>query len=216
MEYIGPAAGGAGAAIKIIEFSFRLNNVANETSDFVNIVAAIETDLNEAIRLRNVHCYSLDTHSLSRIDTVIDNTKSAISGVATLVEDPRVDVRERGRVGMGNKLTWAFRDSQEMKTKQAYLATCHQSLLSIITELKGQGGGERSVAPPAYGALPYDEEDGRKLMAALKREHSGSKRRPHGGQSQQFQQLPTPPFSPPAPEHLSHGTSPTLSDWTPN
>ncbi|KAI9763871.1 MAG: hypothetical protein M1840_009055 [Geoglossum simile] len=210
MEYISPAAIGAGATIKLIEVSLRLTNVENETSDFIKIVSAIGTDLNEAIRLRNAHRCSLDTHSLHRTDTVILNTESAMSGVATLVEDPRVDVRERGKVGMGNKLLWTFKDSHEMNTKQAYLTTCHQSLLSVIAELKGREREERQTrAPPPYGGLPGYEEDGRDLIAALKREHSGSKKRSYGGQSQKSQQLPTPPFSPPA-ERL-HGTFPTLS-----
>ena len=210
MEYAGPAAAGAGAAIKLIEFSYRLKNVENETSDFLSIIAVIETDLNEAIRLRNFHCHSLDTHSLSRIDTIIHNTKSAISGVASLVEDPRVDVRERGRVGVGNKLAWTFGGSHEMKTKYSYLSTCQQSLLSVIAELKGLGGRESDAVPPAYEGLHYDEEEQKKLMAALTREHSGAKRRPYRGQPQQFQQqllLPTPPFSPPIPEYLPYGAS---------
>ncbi|KAI9867735.1 MAG: hypothetical protein M1813_008535 [Trichoglossum hirsutum] len=183
MEYIGPAAATAGATIKIIEFSYKLHNTSHETSDYLNLATLIQTDLNEAIRLRNAHAQALDTPSLSRIDTVIRSTKTALSSVAALVEDFRLEIKEKGKVGMGNKLSWAFKDSREMQTKYVYLSGCQQSLLSVLAELKAVAERERERgggAPPAYDGH-YDEEEGGRLMAALASKHSVRRPRGPGG-----------------------------------
>ncbi|KAH0536668.1 hypothetical protein FGG08_006463, partial [Glutinoglossum americanum] len=211
MEVIGPVAATAGAAVKLLEFSYRVQNTSHQAQDYLNLAALVQCDLNEAIRLRNDYSSSLDAPALSRVDTVIHSTKDALTAVAALVEDARVEMKEKGRVGMGNKLAWALRDSHEMGTKQVYLQGCQQSLLSVIAELKGWEGRERergvgttnAAAPPAY-----DEEERGRWMAALTSKHSVV-RRHRGATTPAREQQQFPPTFPPTPPSSYHSQTPT-------
>ncbi|KAH0538390.1 hypothetical protein GP486_008779, partial [Trichoglossum hirsutum] len=189
MEYLGPAAATAGATIKLIEFSYKLRNTSHEATDYLNLAELVQRDVNEAIRLRNAHAHTLDVHSLDRIDTVIHSTKTALASVAALVEAVRLELKERGKVGMGNKLAWVFRDSREVQTKHVYLSGCHQSLLSILAELKLVAERERGrEAMPAYNEH-YGREEGERMVAALVSKHSV--RRPKGQGRPRGMQDPT-------------------------
>ncbi|KAI9771496.1 MAG: hypothetical protein M1840_002116 [Geoglossum simile] len=179
MEYIAPIASTAGATVKILEFAFRVTNVKNEIADYLRIIGLVEADLNEAIRLRNLYRSRIGPPALTHIDSVILSTKSGIQSVNLLVEGQRVDVEEKGTVGVGNRLVWVFKNSNEMESKSRFLSACHGSLLSVVNGLNliERSSGSASGEGTEEDRGGCDERE----VAELMRKYTVTKMRTPGG-----------------------------------
>jgi len=66
------------------------------------------------------------------IDGIIDDTESALRGVARLIEPARVDKATKEGINFGNRFMWVFRDNPQVRDKHTRLSVCHQSLTAVI------------------------------------------------------------------------------------
>ncbi len=66
------------------------------------------------------------------IDGIIEDTESALRGVARLIEPARVDKATKEGINFGNRFMWVFRDNPQVRDKHTRLSVCHQSLTAVI------------------------------------------------------------------------------------
>lgn len=66
------------------------------------------------------------------IDGIVDDTESALRGVARLIEPARVDKATKEGINFSNRFMWVFRDNPQVRDKHTRLSVCHQSLTAVI------------------------------------------------------------------------------------
>lgn len=74
----------------------------------------------------------LNNSERSWIDGIVDDTESALRGVARLIEPARVDKATKESINFGNRFMWVFRDNPQVRDKGVRLSVCHQSLMAVI------------------------------------------------------------------------------------
>lgn len=145
--------GAAFAGIKMLETGFELSAVGERTAELLKITELVESELHTAQRLRRLKDPFLSPEERERMDRIIDSTEDAIRAVAQLIEPSRVDRETRnGKIGLGNRFAWVFRDSHKIQERYARLTLSNQLLTSIIATL------EMRIPPrPADHALGLDD-----------------------------------------------------------
>ncbi len=74
----------------------------------------------------------LNNSERSWIDGIVDDTESALRGVARLIEPARVDKATKEGINFSNRFMWVFRDNPQVRDKHVRLSVCHQSLMAVI------------------------------------------------------------------------------------
>ena len=152
------------ATIKILEVTYQLKAVDQQTEDLLATTRHVDPMVQEARRLRRLNAGLLNTSERTMIDTVISDTEDALRAVATLVEPCRVDKDTKKSIRFGHRVMWVFRDNPSVRDKHQKLQICYQSLAVVFNCLYSKNTlvttpspEERSdEQPPPYD--PQSEE----------------------------------------------------------
>lgn len=149
------------ATIKILEVTYQLKAVDEQTADLLSTTRHVDFMVQEAHRLRRLKAGLLNTSERIMIDTVISDTEDALRAVAKLVEPCRVDKSTKKGIKFGHRVMWVFRDNPSVRDKHQKLQVCHQSLTVVFTCLYSKD--PIVIAPAPEGKLeeqppPYDPE----------------------------------------------------------
>ena len=116
------------ATIKILEVTYQLKAVDDQTADLLSTTRHVDFMVKEAHRLRRLKAGLLNASERTMIDQVISDTEDALRSVARLVESCRVDKATKKIIGFGHRVMWVFRDNPNVRDKHQKLQVCHQSL----------------------------------------------------------------------------------------
>ena len=116
------------ATIKILEVTYQLKAVDEQTADLLATTRHVDFMLQHAHRLRRLKAALLNANERTMIDTVISDTEDALRAVAKLVEPCRVDKTTKNTIRFGHRVMWVFRDNPSVRDKHQKLQVCHQSL----------------------------------------------------------------------------------------
>ncbi|KAL8750585.1 MAG: hypothetical protein Q9184_006372 [Pyrenodesmia sp. 2 TL-2023] len=149
-----------GTAIKLAEFCLRFREVGSENRVFLNLIARVRKDLDEALRERHEKANLLKIIPSKRawIDGVILDAQQELNNIGRLVEDARVDEQQGRPVSLKHRFDWVLSNHQKFVTEERALATCHQSLLAAMTVMHNltvpteATTSMLSLSPPAYQA----------------------------------------------------------------
>lgn len=185
VDPISSLAAGINSTIKILEVTYQLKAVDEQTNDLLSTTTHVNKNVSEARRLRSIKAGSLNKEDLIWTDSIIEDTEKALQGVAQLIEPARIDRTTDKNIKFGSKVAWVFRDSPKVRDKHSKLSICHQSLLAVITTLHTKHGvavgsmhtERKDEAPPPYD--PQMEElfkwqDQRKRRKSYLRLQKGS------------------------------------------
>ena len=118
--------------IKILEVTYELKAVDEQTTDLLSTTHHVDYMLQHAHRLRRLKAGLLNTSERAMIDTVIGDTENALRGVARLVEPCRVDKATKNFIGFGHRIMWLIRDNPRVRSKHQMLQICYQSLATVF------------------------------------------------------------------------------------
>ena len=121
------------ATIKILEVTYQLKAVDEQTADLLSTTRHVDFMVKEAHRLRRLKAGLLNASERTMIDQVINDTEDALRSVAKLVESCRVDKATKNGIGFGHRVMWVFRDNPNVRDKHQKLQVCHQSLSIAFT-----------------------------------------------------------------------------------
>ena len=146
------------ATIKILEVTYQLKAVDEQTADLLTTTRHVDFMVQEARRLRRLKAGLLNTSERTMIDTVISDTEDALRAVAKLVEPCRVDKSTRNSIRFGHRVMWVFRDNPSVRDKHQKLQVCHQSLTIVfnclyskdVVVLAPAPEGRSEEEPPPY------------------------------------------------------------------
>ena len=164
MDPLSGFAASINSSIRIFEVTYQLKAVDEQTADLLSTTRHVDTNLNEARRLRRTKGALLDAGERAWIDGVIQDTDNALRAVAQLIEPARVDRNVKEGINFGNRVMWVFRDNPKVRDKHAGLTLCHQSIMTVIACLYSKdvvviaptAGPEKEEKPPPYD--PQTEE----------------------------------------------------------
>lgn len=132
MDPITSIAAGFNSSFRILEVTYQLKAVGQQVADLLSTTQHVDTNLNEARRLRRVKNPLMNNGERTWIDAVIDDTEKALRAVQQLIEPARVDTTTKHAINFGHKVLWVFRDNPQVRDKHARLGMCHQSLTTVI------------------------------------------------------------------------------------
>ena len=118
--------------IKILEITYELKAVDEQTADLLSTTRHVDSMLQHAHRLRRLKASLLNASERAMIDTVIGDTEDALRGVARLVEHCRVDKATKNTIGFGHRIMWLIRDNPSVRDKHQMLQICYQSLTTVF------------------------------------------------------------------------------------
>ena len=116
------------ATIKILEITYELKAVDEQTADLLSTTRHVDSMLQQAHRLRRQKAGLLNASERTMIDTVISDTEDALRAVAKLVEPCRADMATRKTIRFGHRVMWLIRDNPSVRDKHQMLQICYQSL----------------------------------------------------------------------------------------
>lgn len=120
------------ATIKILEVTYQLKAVDQQTADLLSTTRHVDFMLQQASRLRRLKAGLLNTSERTMVDTVISDTEDALRAVAKLVEPCRVDKDTTNGIKFGHRVMWVFRDNPSVRDKHQKLQICYQSLTIVF------------------------------------------------------------------------------------
>lgn len=120
------------ATIKILEVTYQLRAVDEQTADLLSTTRHVDFMIQEAHRLRRLKAGLLNTSERTWIDKVISDTEDALRAVARLIDRCRVDKATKNSISFGHRVMWVFRDNPSVRDKHQKLQICHQSLTAIF------------------------------------------------------------------------------------
>lgn len=135
------------ATIKILEITYQLKAVDEQTADLLSTTRHVDSMVQEAHRLRRLKAGLLNNSERTWIDAVISDTENALRGVAKLVEPCRVDKATKHGIRFGHRVMWVFRDNPSVRDKHQKLQVCHQSLTVVFTCLYSKDAVVLAPAP---------------------------------------------------------------------
>ena len=131
MDPVSAVAASIITSVRLFEVTYQLKAVDGQTADLLSTARHVDTNLNEARRLRTKVAL-LDAAESAWIDGVIEDTDKALRAVAQLIEPARVDKNVKEGINFKQRIMWVFRDNPKVRDKHAGLALCHQSLMTVI------------------------------------------------------------------------------------
>ena len=149
------------ATIKILEVTYQLKAVDEQTADLLSTTRHVDFMVKEAHRLRRLKAGLLNVSERTMIDQVISDTEDALRSVAKLVESCRVDKATKKGIRFGHRVMWVFRDNPSVRDKHQKLQVCHQSLSIAFTCLYSKDVVVITPAPERSSEEqppPYDQQ----------------------------------------------------------
>ncbi len=164
MDPLSAVAASINTSMRIFEVTYQLKAVDEQTADLLSTARHVDTNLNEARRLRRTKVALLDAGERVWIDGVIEDTDKALRAVAQLIEPARVDKNVKEGINFKHRIMWVFRDNPKVRDKHAGLTLCHQSLMAVIACLHSKNlviieptaGPEKEEKPPPYDPQTED------------------------------------------------------------
>ncbi|EON62945.1 hypothetical protein W97_02171 [Coniosporium apollinis CBS 100218] len=124
------------SAIKLADFILDLREVPEELRVFSSLITRVNSDLNEAFRLRRnpaIDARLIATSSQKQwVDSSINDVQKALHDIGVYVENGRLDEEHGKSVGMKTRFEWVVKTHNKIKTRELALATCQRSLLVAI------------------------------------------------------------------------------------
>ena len=150
-------------SVRLFEVTYQLKAVDEQTANLLSMARHVDTNLNEARRLRTKVAL-LDAGESAWIDGIIEDTEKALRAVAQLIEPARVDKNVKEGINFKQRIMWVFRDNPKVRDKHAGLALCHQSLMTVIACLYSKSvviieettKPENEEKPPPYDPQTAD------------------------------------------------------------
>ena len=164
MDPLSGVAASINSSIRIFEVTYQLKAVDEQTADLISMTRHVDTNLNEARRLRRTKVILLDAGERAWIDGVIEDTDKALRAVAQLIEPARVDKNVKEGINFKHRVMWVFRDNPKVRDKHVVLTLCHQSLMTVIACLHSKvlvsveptAEPEKEEKPPPYDPQTED------------------------------------------------------------
>ena len=146
------------ATIKILEVTYQLKAVDEQTADLLSTTRHVNFMIQEAHRLRRLKAGLLNTSERIWIDQIISDTEDALRAVAKLIEPCRVDKATKSSISFGHRVMWVFRDNPSVRDKHQKLQICNQSLTAVFACLYSKEvvviapapDGRSEEQPPPY------------------------------------------------------------------
>ena len=142
-------ASGVSISLKILEVSYQLKAVDEQTSGLLRITEHVNRNLSEARRLRRLKAPLISAEDGTWMDQQINDCEQALQEVQQLIEPARVATATTDSISAKIRVLWVFRDCPRVASKRARLSTCHQTLNNIIHIL--QTRNFRVTAQPLTG-----------------------------------------------------------------
>ena len=163
MDPVSAVAASIITSVRLFEVTYQLKAVDEQTADLLSTARHVDTNLNEARRLRTKVAL-LDAGESAWIDGVIEDTDKALRAVAQLIEPARVDKNVKEGINFRQRIMWVFRDNPKVRDKHAGLTLCHQSLMTVIACLhcktlviiEETTGPRNEEKPPPYDPQTAD------------------------------------------------------------
>ena len=143
-------ASGVSISLKILEVSYQLKAVDEQTSGLLRITEHVNRNLSEARRLRRLKAPLISAEDGAWMDQQINDCEQALQEVQQLIEPARVATATTDSISAKIRVLWVFRDCPRVASKRARLSTCHQTLNNIIHIL--QTRNFRVTAQPLTGS----------------------------------------------------------------
>jgi len=141
-------------AFKLAEFCLKLQAAPEETVVFGRLIDRVRTDRAEALRERKAKTITLEDFPEKRrwIDKTLQDTNDALQTIGQLVESARIDTAKGQKLSLQHRFEWVLKKKEDFLAKQSLLATCHQSLSTVIIFM--QALHERMPASKAISSPP--------------------------------------------------------------
>ncbi|PVH85555.1 hypothetical protein DL98DRAFT_48553 [Cadophora sp. DSE1049] len=131
--------GAINTAFKFSEFAIELAEVGSENNVFVRTIQRVRLDLNEAERLLRVPAIRVSLENNPQksiwIQHAIHSTKCALNDIGLFVERVRSDQDRDETVSFINRVRWVLNDHGKLENRRSELATCHQTLTTVLNTL---------------------------------------------------------------------------------
>ncbi|MCJ1279193.1 hypothetical protein MMC21_007017 [Puttea exsequens] len=132
LDPISAVATGFNSTIKILELTFQLKAVGEQTTDLLRTTEHVNRNVNEARRLRRLKASWISADDRAWMDETIRDCEKALQEVQQLIEPARVDAATTQSINPKNRVFWVFRDGPRVRDKHTRLSTCHQTLNTVI------------------------------------------------------------------------------------
>lgn len=181
---------GMAATVKILEVTYSLRAVTDQTVALLNTTQHVERNIREAKRLFALHSHLLTPQEHSWVTRSIADTEGAVGEVAKLIEPARVNIQADRGVSIKNRAVWVFRDNLKAGEKMTLLNVTHQTLGTVISALHAKAvvAQDKSVeenleqgARNAAGDVPLPSYEWSEFLAWQRRRSSKPKRPTTGG-----------------------------------
>jgi hypothetical protein len=137
------AFGSIASAFKLAEFGVHMCEVGSENNVFVRTILRVRLDLEETERLLTVPTIKAileqNVEKLVWIKSSLDGTKQALNDIGQYVEKVRTDQDRDDNTSLnslGHRMQWLLDGHGKLKTRQAELTVCHQTLTTVLTMLQ--------------------------------------------------------------------------------
>ncbi|KAL5319616.1 hypothetical protein ACEPPN_012671 [Leptodophora sp. 'Broadleaf-Isolate-01'] len=131
--------GAINTAFKFSEFAIELAEVGSENNVFVRTIQRVRLDLDETERLLRVPAIRAslanNPQKLFWIQQAINSTKCALNDIGLFVERVRSDQDRDDTVSFINRVRWVLNDHGKLENRRSELATCHQTLTTVLNTL---------------------------------------------------------------------------------
>lgn len=137
------AFGSIATAFKLAEFGVHMCEAGSENNVFVRTILRVRLDLEETERLLTVPTIKAileqNLEKASWIKSALDGTKQALNDIGQYVEKVRADQDRDDHTSwksLGHRMQWLLDGHGKLKTRQAELTVCHQTLATVLTMLQ--------------------------------------------------------------------------------
>ncbi|KKZ62306.1 hypothetical protein EMCG_03278 [[Emmonsia] crescens] len=122
-------------------------------TDFLSTIQQVLSEVREARRLKRQVDSLLQPNERQWIDRTIAETDATARDIAALLEPRRVarEIGKGGKIGLGNRVRWALRDSRRAKEKAAQLVLSRNSLMVVLGNLHMR---DSALSPASLPATP--------------------------------------------------------------
>ncbi|KAG4428758.1 hypothetical protein IFR05_015760 [Cadophora sp. M221] len=131
--------GAINTAFKFSEFAIELAEVGSENNVFVRTIQRVRLDLDETERLLRVPAIRAslanNPQKMFWIQQAINSTKCALNDIGLFVERVRSDQDRDDTVSFINRVRWVLNDHGKLENRRSELATCHQTLTTVLNTL---------------------------------------------------------------------------------
>lgn len=127
---------GVNLSVRILEVSYQLKAVGEQTTDLLRITEHVCRNLNEARRLRRRKSSWINVGDGAWMDEQIEDCEKALQEVQQLIEPARVATTTTESIDAKTRVLWVFRDCPKVAYKRDRLSACHQTLNNIINILQ--------------------------------------------------------------------------------